>query len=139
MTDKIKAKIKVNEFIGRNGLLTIYKNLIYFYGIEVGAYLSILIDEEIQWEDFKPYYKNDVSELPSKFMTNIENSLFITRERNLELLNQLLDMKLVSIIMNDDGEKFFFKLNQSELKNKHSEYIEMLIKKEEEKQNEKQS
>jgi len=139
MTDKIKAKIKVNEFIGRNGLLTIYKNLIYFYGIEVGAYLSILIDEETQWEDFKPYYKNDVSELPSKFMTNIENSLFITRERNLELLNQLLDMKLVSIIMNDDGEKFFFKLNQSELKNKHSEYIEMLIKKEEEKQNEKQS
>lgn len=139
MTDKIKAKIKVNEFIGRNGLLTIYKNLIYFYGIEVGAYLSILIDEEIQWEDFKPYYKNDVSELPSKFMTNIENSLFITRERNLELLNQLLDMKLVSIIMNDDGEKFFFKLNQSELENKHSEYIEMLIKKEEEKQNEKQS
>jgi hypothetical protein len=137
MNNQIRSKILVREFIGRHGLLTIYKNLVYFYGLEVGAYLSILIDDEKDWGDIKTYHKNDFSELPWVSLKDIEKSLFISRERNLELLKQMSDLKLISTIMDDEKEKIFFKLNQSELNNNYDAYLNMLI--EEEKKNEQQA
>jgi len=107
----VKSKLYVDHIIAGGGLITIDRGFVYFYGLEKGAFVSLLNQDHNYWFEIKRHYPNKFGDLPFISLETTGRLLFIGKEKLVEILNELENSDILKFIWDKKTDKIYYKIN----------------------------